>query len=349
MEKGKRNISIDVFRGIAAMMIVFHHVACYSGAVYSPYEIIPSTMIIDVPAFLFISGWAFQYMKSFPKMIKRLFRLLFEYVIFSAIYVVFIELFEWIFFGKMLNIEELMYSWVKQSVFRGENHDVFSVVNASLWFMPMYIKVYVIFGVLILAVKHFIKDIKRQKYLYFGVTITSFVLFYYLQKGHSIPGLSVTTLFYGTFFMMGYVLMSEKAIPVPYIAAAFVINFFVLIGLEHFTDMSIYGMVNNKFPPSILFFVYSLFYIMIMKVSGHYSLKDNRFLSYMGRNAIYFFFAQGFAVSLINLADDLIKIENWVIKYTFSCIIALGLTVIIAVILKKLIELVWRTFSWVVD
>lgn len=222
MEKGNRNISIDVFRGIAAMMIVFHHVACYSGAVYSPYEIIPSTLIIDVPAFLFISGWAFQYMKSFPKMIKRLFRLLFEYVI---------------------------------------------------------------FGFLILAVKHFIKDIKRQKYLYFGVTIISFVLFYYLQKGHSIPGLSVTTLFYGTFFMMGYVLMSEKTIPVPYIAAAFVINFF----------------------------------------------------------------AQGFAVSLINLADDLIKIENWVIKYTFSCIIALGLTVIIAVILKKLIELVWRTFSWVVE
>lgn len=286
MEKGNRNISIDVFRGIAAMMIVFHHVACYSGAVYSPYEIIPSTMIIDVPAFLFISGWAFQYMKSFPKMIKRLFRLLFEYVI---------------------------------------------------------------FGVLILAVKHFIKDIKRQKYLYFGVTIISIVLFYYLQKGHSIPGLSVTTLFYGTFFMMGYVLMSEKTIPVPYIATAFVINFFVLIGLEHFTDMSIYGMVNNKFPPSILFFVYSLFYIMIMMVSGHYSLKDNRFLSYMGRNAIYFFFAQGFAVSLINLADDLIKIENWVIKYTFSCIIALGLTVIIAVILKKLIELVWRTFSWVAE
>ena len=123
----------------------------------------------------------------------------------------------------------------------------------------------------------------------------------------------------------------------------------MLIGLEHFTDMSIYGMVNNKFPPSILFFVYSLFYIMIMMVSGHYSLKDNRFLSYMGRNAIYFFFAQGFAVSLINLADDLIKIENWVIKYSFSCIIALSLTVIIAFILKKMIELVWRTFSWVVD
>lgn len=349
MEKGKRNASIDVFRGIAALMIVLHHVACYSGAVYSPYEIIPSTMIVDVPAFLFISGWTFQYTDSFTKIIKRLLRLVLEYVIFSAIYVVFIEVFEWICFSKMVNIEELLYAWVKQSIFRGENHEIFSVVNASLWFMPMYIKVYVVFGIIILAVKRLFTEERWQRYIYIVVTIVSFGMFFFMQKGNSIPGLSVTILFYGTFFMMGYILMSERTFPIPYIAAAFVVNLLILIGLENFTDMSIYGMVNNKFPPSILFFVYSLFYIMIMLASGHFSVREIGILSYAGKNAVYFFFAQGFAVSLINLADDFILIQNWVIKYMVSCFIAIVFTVIIAIILKKLIEYVFKIVTWVVD
>ncbi len=348
MEKGKRDISMDVFRGIAALMIIFHHVACYSGAVYSPYEIIPGTMIVDVPAFMFISGWAFQYTESLPQMIKRIVRIMLEYVIFSAVYIVFIEAFEWIVFDKVVNIEELLYSWVKQSVFRGENHEVFSVVNASLWFMPVYIKVYIVFGTVILIIKQFVDNKKKRDYIYALITVVAFVLFYYMQKGNSIPGLAITTIFYGTFFMMGYNLMSKRKIPIPDIAAAFVLNFFLLIGLEHFTDMSIYGMVNNKFPPSLLFFVYSLFYILVMLLSCHFTMKKENFLSYVGRNALFFFFAQGFAVSMINLVDDFIKIQDWVMKYLFSCLVALLLTVAIAFVLKLIIESFWKAFRWVV-
>ncbi len=349
MEKGYRNISMDVFRGIAAMMIIFHHVASYSGAVYSPYEIIPSTMLVDVPAFMFISGWAFQYTDSISKMTKRLLRLMLEYVIFSAIYIVFIEAFEWIVFNNVISIEELLFLWVKQSVFRGTNHEIFSVVNASLWFMPMYVKVYMLFGLIILIIKKLIPNRKWQDYMHIVVTILSFLLFFYMQKGNGIRGISVTTLFYGTFFMLGHVLMSKKAVPTVYIATAFIANFFLLVGLEHYTDMSIYGMVNNKFPPSIMFFIYSLFYILVMLLLGHYPIKKEKFFSYMGRTALFFFFAQGFSVSLINMIDDYILIQNWIVKYSISCLIALLLTFLIAILLKKMIEGIWNIFAWVVE
>lgn len=86
-----------------------------------------------------------------------------------------------------------------------------------------------------------------------------------------------------------------------------------------------------------------------MLASGHFSVREIGILSYAGKNAVYFFFAQGFAVSLINLADDFILIQNWVIKYMVSCFIAIVFTVIIAIILKRLIEYVFKIVTWVVD
>ncbi len=334
-----RDHSIDFFRGLAAVMIIFHHVACYSGVKYSPYVIVPATMIVDVPDFMFIAGWSFHYVQKTSTFILRLVKLMFAYVIFSFMYIGFIEIYDMFTNAEAINLMEVLKLWFLQSTFNGTNHEVFSVVNASLWFMPMYVKVYVLYGVGILLMRKIIPG-KYRNVCYLFIAISLLSIFLMLRLGFSIAGTQITVIFYGMFFMFGYYFGTRRNINDKILMAGFGVNILIVILLDRFTEMKVYGMVNNKFPPSFLFLFYSLFYIIvILYARNHFSFGKNP-ISYIGENALYFFFGQGFAVSLIDMFDELVNLP-WIMKYLLCCMIALILTFFIAFIIKKVINLLW--------
>ncbi len=342
MEDKIRDHSIDFFRGLAALVIIFHHVACYSGVKYSPYEIVPATMIIDVPAFMFIAGWSFHYVKNMSAFLIRLVKLIFAYVIFSFFYISFIEIYDMITKAEAINLLEILKMWFLQSSFKGINHEIFSVVNASLWFMPMYVKVYVLYGAGILLARKVMAG-KNKNIGYLLAAILLLAVFLALRLGFSVGGIQLTVIFYGMFFVLGYYFGTRKNVNDKIVMACFFANILIIILLDRFTEMKVYGMVNNKFPPSFLFLFYSLFYVMAILYARNHFRFGKTPISYIGENALYFFFAQGFAVSLIKMFDDLIHLP-WILKYLLFCAIGVLITFFIAIIIKTLIELLWKIF-----
>ena len=61
----KRDNSIDFFRGVAAIWIIFIHTCFWSGEVYVPVWLKSLSLIIDVPLFIFISGMTFNFSNDF--------------------------------------------------------------------------------------------------------------------------------------------------------------------------------------------------------------------------------------------------------------------------------------------
>ena len=70
----KRDNTIDLLRGIAALSIVIIHTAFYSGMSYVPPMLQSFTLLIDVPVFMFISGMTYNFGNSIQKNIKALIR-----------------------------------------------------------------------------------------------------------------------------------------------------------------------------------------------------------------------------------------------------------------------------------
>lgn len=343
-----RNNAIDLFRGMAALMIIFHHVASYSGALYAPYEIIPITMLIDVPAFMYLAGWSFGYASNLKHFLKQLVNLIFVYVVFSLLYISFIEIYDLIIFGKMISIREIINQWFVQISFDGEIHDIFSVVNASLWFIPMYIKVYIVFGLLIIFLCYLGKKYAVDKYANLAYILIISVLIigsHLLQSGIISIGLDSAILFYGAFFFFGFWINWKMNIKRKVCAALFALNLIGFILLEVFSEYSWYGMQMNKFPPTIFFLLYSGLFIWVIIYFKDYKFNENTILCYVGRNAMYFFLGQGFAVSLINQYDDYIKV-HWLIKYIVCCMGALVLSYLIAMTIKQLVRIIWHIIQF---
>lgn len=337
----ERNHTIDFFRGIAAISIIIHHVASYSGVVYSPYAIIPLTMLIDVPAFLFIAGWSFCYNRDWKSYLLRIVRLVFSSVIFSLLYVLFIEIFDVFHKGESVHVRAIIDLWLSQSLFRGELHDIFSVVNASLWFMPLYIKVYLLLGVIVLIFSCFVEDERTKGILGALLTAVFFGFFFYLQTGRSIPGVQIDVVFYGFFFLLGYFGSRISVSFRRFYILLFLLTAGAVVWMEFFTEKKLEGMQFNKFPPNMMFWAYSMLFIYVILFFKEVKISERSLFAKIGRSALYFFWGQGFAVSIINQVDDYIVLP-WFWKYTLSCAAGIILAACFAFVIKFIVENLWK-------
>ena len=78
----KRNYNIDFLRGIATISIIIIHTAFWSGTEYLPSWVSNLTLLLDVPAFIFISGITSSYSKTFMKKINGLLKLWQKWIFF---------------------------------------------------------------------------------------------------------------------------------------------------------------------------------------------------------------------------------------------------------------------------
>ena len=69
--RAERNNYIDFLRGIASIGIIAIHTAFWSGQSYTPEWFWNLTLLLDVPFFFYLSGWASSYKKSdIKKLVK---------------------------------------------------------------------------------------------------------------------------------------------------------------------------------------------------------------------------------------------------------------------------------------
>ena len=189
----KRNNNIDFLRGIATIGIIVIHTAFYSGLSYLPPWFYNLTLLLDVPAFMFISGISFNYVKSFMKNITGILTQWKKWLYFLVFYTLIIL----VLFPAEFHIKDLI-SWMFYSF---PNHNSLIVVEGSIWFMYMYIKVTIFSTIIICLNNYFVKEENKQISNLIKVTMLLFLIYSSMCISGKYMILDDYTFFYSSIYL----------------------------------------------------------------------------------------------------------------------------------------------------
>lgn len=354
----KRDLYIDFAKGVATISIIFIHTAFWSGQLYIPTEIRVISLLFDVPLFFALSGITSG--NNIEKTFYRLLKLQITYMIFVTLLFFgdyFFKVFGLTFFGlehlqtfyatfggkyMPLSIStapqwQNLGNWYLHSY---TNADTFPVVMGSFWYLKVYY-ILTVFGVLIL--KFFPKHISYFIALCFGLTLLFNLLPYYYPNGQ----VGYVAFYLGLFLTANKI--KGKKIPkklIPFLYGIFFTILFILyfkFGEDIFLKMN-----KNKFPPKLLYIFWSSFSLITLFVLyNRLRIQKENIFTYVGKNAIFFYFAQGISSSLVYfIVSPLKENVNWVILifgiYITNIVMAFG----IAKILQKTDKLGWDILSF---
>jgi hypothetical protein len=353
-----RDLYIDFAKGMATLSIIFIHTAFWSGQFYIPAEVRVFSLVFDVALFYALSGITSG--SNIEKTFYRLLKLQITYMIFVT-FLFFLD-----YFFKVFGLTFFSMEWLQSfySTFGSKyaatgvsdvpqwqslgnwylhqytNADTFPVVMGSFWYLKVYF-ILAVFGVLIL--RFFPKHINW----FIGLCLVLTLLFNIFPEYY--PGGQVGYVaFYLAIFLTANRMRGKKIqdrfVPVLYaIVAAALIWMFWYYGSDIF-----YKINKNKFPPKIPYIIWSLFSLTTLFVLyNRLKITKENFVTHIGKNAIFFYFAQGISSSLVYFLVVPLK-ENmpwWILMiliYTVNIILAF----IIAAGLKKVDDLGWKILEF---
>lgn len=354
----QRDLYIDFAKGLATLSIIFIHTAFWSGQFYITPEVRIFSLVFDVALFYALSGITSG--NNIEKTFYRLLKLQITYMIF----VTFLFLMDWFF--KVFGLSFFSLQWLQDfySTFGSKyvprnismvpqwqnlgnwylhsytNADTFPVVMGSFW----YLKVYYILTVLgVLIFKFFPKHINW----FIGLCIV--LTFIFNIYPHYYPSGQVGYVaFYMAIFLIAHQLKGKKIptkiIPVLYGAVALaLIWLFTSYGSEVF-----YKINKQKFPPQTPYIIWCFFSLVTLFVLyNRLKIQNNNFITYIGKNAIFFYFGQGISSSLIYFLVVAWKDSvHWILLMVIIYIINVILAVIIAEGLKKVDSVGWKILEY---
>lgn len=357
----KRDLYIDFAKGFATIAIIFIHTAFWSGQYYIPTEWRVLSLLIDVPLFFALSGLTSG--ANVEKTFYRLLKLQITYMIFVT-FLFFLD-----YFFKVFGLNFFGLQWMQDfySTFGGKyipqnistdpqwqnlgnwyihsytNCDTFPVVMGSFWYLKVYF-ILTVFGVLIL--RFFPRHIISFIILCFGLTIVFNLFPWYYPSGQV-----GYVAFYLGLFLLAHELKGKK-IPKRWIPILYGILIAILIFLLwNFGKDILMTMNKAKFPPKLLYIFWSCFSLLtLFSLYNRLKISKNNFLTYVGQNAIFYYFAQGVSSSLVYfivvpLKD---KMEWWILMIVIF-MMNIILAVIIAELAKRIDALGWKALSFLRD
>ncbi|WP_417428256.1 acyltransferase family protein [Halpernia sp.] len=354
----KRDLYIDFAKGLATLSIIFIHTAYWSGQYYIPAEIRIFSLVFDVPIFFALSG-----LTSGNKIEKTLYRLL-KLQITYMIFVTFLFFLDYFF--KVFGLHFFDINWLKNfySTFGSKyvpinisdvpqwqnlgnwylhqytNADTFPVVMGSFWYLKVYF-ILTVFGVLIL--RFFSKHIWWFIALCLSLTAIFNIFPHYYPTGQV-----GYVAFYLAVFLVAHQLKGKK-IPTKFIPILYG-SLAILLGILFYTfGKDVFYLMNKqKFPPKTAYVLWSLFsLITVFILYNRLKINKDNVINYIGRNAIFFYFAQGISSSLVYFAVVPLKAHfNWIVLMIIIYLLNVLLAVGIAISLKKLDTLGWKILEY---
>lgn len=350
----KRDLYIDFAKGFATLSIIFIHTVFWSGQFYIPTEIRVLSLLIDVPLFYALSG-----LTSGGNVEKTLYRLLKLQITFM-IFVTFLFFLDYFF--KVFGLHVFGLEWMKDfySTFGSKyvpqnisdvpqwqnlgnwylhqytNADTFPVVMGSFWYLKVYF-ILTVFGVLIL--RFFPKHINWFIGLCFGLTLIFNLLPHYYPTGQ----VGYVALYLGIFLAAHQ--LKGKKIPTQWIPFLYGILILILIILFWNSGKEIFMKMNKaKFPPKLLYIFWSGFSLVTLFVLyNRLKITKESIITFIGKNAIFFYFAQGMSSSLVYfLVVPLQDSMPWWVLMILIYLINIVLAFVIAVGLKKIDAFGWN-------
>lgn len=319
----KRDYYLDFLRGIAALNIIIIHTAFWSGEGYVPTIIKNLTLLLDVPFFFFLSGWSSTYSKSIRRL-NGLAEIQKKYIFFLIIYTLLLSIFSKEDISALNFIYNLFY-------INNINSKLFPVVMGSIWFMPVYFTVSCIF------IENYLeKQTSNLKYLY--LLIFFFIGFIYTQLGYNFFNISINILFYSFFYTLGIISRNYKVDKLIKLVIIIVIDILLIIFFKHIFGIKNIVIQNLKFPPHILYLLISMISVFIaMYFKGKIVIKKSNCISKIGKNAIFYYFAQGISSSLIIFIVNKI---NYIWYFKFLIIVCVN--IVATIIIAELLSLIYK-------
>ncbi len=354
----KRDLYIDFAKGVATLSIIFIHTAFWSGQYYIPTEVRVLSLLFDVPLFYALSGLTSG--NNIEKTFYRLLKLQITYMIFVTFLFFldwFIKFFGLHFFGLTamqdffstfgskyvpLNIStdpqwQNLGNWYLHQY---TNADTFPVVMGSFWYLKVYF-ILSVFGVLIL--KFFPKHINWFIGLCFGLTLFFNLFPQYYPSGQ----VGYVALYLGI-FLLAHCIRGKK-VSMKILMVFYVLFFIILIALLWNNGIELFLKMNkSKFPPKLLYIFWSSFsLITIFALYNRLKMNKESFFTSVGKNAIFFYFAQGMSSSIVyffvvSFEDSLPWFFLMLVIYAINVVLA----VLIAKFLKKLDGFGWKILQF---
>lgn len=369
----KRNHVLDACKGLAALNIIFIHTVCWSGNLYIPSYVRTLALILDVPFFFFLSGWGYAisvgsskrsanctgligitlsagqdlaqglgredcevrrgYCSSswrgggYKRVGKSVFHIYKRYVYFTVLYYV---------IWSVCNLSMHFSEWSVRSVtknlflnflFCGQSLPYLDVLIPSMWFMPVYIIVLLLISYLLsldLKKDSSIGNLNVKKLF----AVMSFLLLFFWNKD-----LFLKSIFYGLFFLIGYISSEWNAITTKYYLLILSSIVVILLGCRYLFSVNIYIMEDLKFPPTFSYLAYSMISVVTALYIKSVNIKENFILAKIGKNALLFYFSQGISSSfIIYIADYMLS--AWPYKMVMCFAVNLISCIMVVIMLK---------------
>ena len=344
----KRDLYIDFAKGCATIAIIFIHTVFWSGQFYVKTEFRVLSLLFDVPLFFALSGLTSG--NNIEKSFYRLLKLQITYMIFVTLLFFADYLFKLVgmHFFVLETLQNLYatfgtkYTPTHISTFPQWQNlgnwylhqytmcDTFPVVMGSFW----YLKVYYILTVLgVLILKFFPKQLYWFIALCFGYT-----LFINLNPVYYPTGQVGYVAFYLGLFLVAHALKG-KLLSKSWFFLIMALWLVVLVTLYYSIGYEALMKMNKaKFPPKLLYIFWSIFSLSIL-FFFYNRLKINKpnFITQIGNDAIFYYFAQGISSSLVYFVVVSFKDEfPWYVLMVLVFVINVILALVIAQILKKI-------------
>jgi len=326
----KRNYNIDFLRGVATLCIIIIHTAFWSGEAYLPPWFSNLTLLVDVPAFMYISGISFSYVKSFMKNIKGLLIQWKKWLYFLMFYTIILI----VFFSSEFHIKDLI-SWIFYSF---PNETSLIVVQGSIWFLPMYIKTTILCTSIICLNNYFAKKEKEQIDNLIKVIGIIIIVFSYCTLSNTKVIFDEYTLFYSFIYLLGYVSARYKINKKQMLMYEF-INLILLVVTFIGFHYTISDFQTVKFPPSFPYIFVALpSIILFWYLKDNLKIKEDNKINYIGKNAIQFYFTQGISSSFLIKIYPYMPFTNKVNLFIIMLLMNVALVTLGAVFLEKSYE-----------
>lgn len=295
----ERNNYIDFLRGWAAVNIIFIHTCFWSGESYVPEMIKSISLSLDVPFFFFLSGWSGSYAHSFQKSLRSILKIYKKYVIFVFFYFALLLVIGILFTNSFQAVT--LENFYSNLFFFRRGTTVLPVVMGSIWFMPVFFSVVPIGSFCLDKLWSRSKTeaaFLRNCIFLLGIAGGGLLYSYWTGNFFLMPTNILFYLFFYFFGAIGRYISIRRFCAVPLII--FDIILMKLLGM--YFGWNISNMQSLKFPPSIIWLLYSLIMIIAAlwgktRISKRISACNP--LCKIGRCALLFYFCQGIGSSLL--------------------------------------------------
>ena len=349
----KRDLYIDFAKGFATLAIIFIHTVFWSGQFYVKTEFRVLSLLLDVPLFYALSGLTSS--GNIEKTLYRLLKLQITYMIFVTV-LFFADYFFKVFGLNYFGLEAMQnfYStfgtkytpssistypqWQNLGNWYLHQYtmcDTFPVVMGSFWYLKVYY-IHTVLGVLILR-------FFPQHIIWFIALCLGYTLFINLNMEYYPSGQVGYVAFYLGLFLLAHQLKGKK-LPIFWtylLLSAWLITLVILyytIGYEAIMKMN-----KAKFPPKLLYIFWSIFSLtLLFTFYNRLKISKANFITNIGNNAIFFYFAQGLSSSLVYFI--VVALQDQMPWYLLM-ILVFGINIILAVILASLLKKI-DTLGW---